>query len=94
MVPQVEAQFTIGNLAITNDNTKFVYLLSALPADIAEFMEFAVENSTEGDKYSSLEAVLIKQFGLTKEQKASLIHDSGPKHDTHYAADAYAPIFT
>lgn len=67
---QVEAQFTIRNPAITEDNTKFAYLLSALPADIAELMEFAVENATDGDKYSSLKAALIKQFGLTKAQKA------------------------
>lgn len=67
---QVEAQFTIRNPAITEDNTKFAYLLSALPADIAELMEFAVENATMGDKYASLKAALIKQFGLTKAQKA------------------------
>ena len=67
---QVEAQFTIRNPAITEDNTKFAYLLAALPADIAELMEFAVENATDGDKYTSLKTVLIKQFGLTKAQKA------------------------
>ena len=67
---QVGAQFTIQNPAITDDNTKFAFLLSALPADIAELMEFAVENATEGDKYSSFKATLIKQFGLTKTQKA------------------------
>ena len=33
-------------------------------------MEFAVENATDGDKYNSLKAALIKQFGLTKAQKA------------------------
>ncbi len=67
---QVEAQFTIRNPAITEDNTKFAYLLSALPADIAELMEFAVENATNGSKYTSLKAALILQFGLTKAQKA------------------------
>lgn len=67
---QVEAQFTIRNPAITEDNTKFAYLLAALPADIAELMEFAVENATDGDKYTSPKTALIKQFGLTKAQKA------------------------
>ena len=67
---QVEAQFTIRNLVNTDDNTKFSYPLSALPADVAELMEFAVENATKGDKYSSLKATLIKKFGLTKAQKA------------------------
>jgi len=67
---QVEAQFTLCNPAITEDTTKFAYLLSTLPADIAELMEFAVKNATEGDKYNSLKAALIKQFGLTKAQKA------------------------
>ena len=67
---QIEAQFTIQNPVITDDNTKFAYLLSALPADIAVFMEFAVEKATEGDRYCSLKAALIKQFGLTKAQKA------------------------
>ena len=64
---QVEAQFTIRNPAITD---KFAYLLSALPADVAELMEFAVENATDRNKYTSLKAALIKQFGLTKSQKA------------------------
>ena len=50
---QVEAQFTIRNPAITEDNTKFAYLLSALPADVAELMEFAVENATDGNKDTS-----------------------------------------
>ena len=67
---QKETQFTIKNSTITDDNTKFAYLLSALPDDIAELMEFAVENTPEDDKYSSLKAALIKQFGLIKAQKA------------------------
>ena len=67
---QVEAQFTIRNPAITKDKTKFAYLLSALPADIAELMEFVIENATRDDKYNSLKTALIKQFGLTKAQKA------------------------
>ena len=66
----MEAQFTIRNPATTEDNTKFAYLLAALPADIAELMEFAVENATDGDKYTSPKTALIKQFGLTKAQKA------------------------
>ena len=67
---QVEAQFTIRNPTITDDNTNFAYFLSVIPADIAELMEFAVENATEGEKYSSLKAALINQFGLIKAQKA------------------------
>ena len=67
---QVEAQFAIRNPAITDDNTKYAYLLSVLPADIAELMEFAVENATAGNRYNSLKDALIKQFGLTKAQKA------------------------
>jgi hypothetical protein len=65
---QVEAQFDIRR--ITEDKTKFAYLLSALPADIAELMESAIENATGDDKYNSLKVALIKQFGLTKAQKA------------------------
>ena len=75
---QVEAQFTIRNPAITEDKTKFAYLLSALPADIAELMEFAIENATRDDKYNSLKTALIKQFGLTKAQKAKKLSTVSP----------------
>ena len=64
---QVEAHGSL--LFATLGNTKFAYLLAALPADAAELMEFAVENATDGDKYTSLKTALIKQFGLTKAQK-------------------------
>ena len=63
------------NHVITDDNTKFVYLHSALLVDIAELMEFAVENATLSDKYTSqtLKAALIKQVGLTKAHKAKML---------------------
>lgn len=66
---QAEAQFALRN--ITEDKTKYSYLVAALDQRTAERLLDVLEHAPEKDKYNKLKARLLSTFSLTKQQRAS-----------------------
>ena len=65
---QTEAQFAI--CGITEQTTKYFYLLTALDPVVAERMAGDVASAPEDNKYSYLKEKLMEVYGLTDNQKA------------------------
>lgn len=68
---QVEAQFSISR--ITNDQSKYNYLISALPLEVAESVTDILENPPETDLYSNLKKILISRHSLSIERRIKRI---------------------
>ena len=66
---RVEAQF--GTKIITQDQTKYVYVVSALDFKTAEEVHDVLLNPPEVNKYENLKKALIKAFGKSQAQRAN-----------------------
>ena len=64
---RVESQF--GTKDITQDQTKYDYVVSALEINTAEEVQAILINPITEDKYNTLKKVLIKTFGKSQAQK-------------------------
>ena len=64
---RVEAQF--GNKAITQDETKYNYVVSALDNATAKEVQSVLTRPPEDEKYVALKEALVKAFGKTQAQK-------------------------
>ena len=64
---RIEAQFSIKN--ITQDTTKYDYVVSALDFKTAEEVHDVLVNPPQTDKYHSLKCALIKAFGKSQTQR-------------------------
>ena len=80
---RVEAQF--GTKGITQDHTKYDYIVSALDINTAEEVQSALINPPPENQYNTLKKALIKTFGKSQAQKdAELLnlHGLGDKRPT------------
>lgn len=64
---KIEAQF--GTKNITQDQTKYDYVVSALDIDTAEEIQSVLINPPDSYKYDALKKTLIKTFGKSQIQK-------------------------
>ncbi|XP_054257400.1 uncharacterized protein LOC128982465 [Macrosteles quadrilineatus] len=64
---QVDSQFLISG--ITNDDTKFHYVVSQLDTGIAAEVEDIITNPPQGDKYGHLKKKLIERLSASEEQR-------------------------
>ena len=64
---RIEAHFSIKN--ITQDNTKYDYVVSALDFKTAEEVHDVLVNPFQTDKYHSLKCALIKAFDKSQTQR-------------------------
>lgn len=64
---RVEAQF--GTKNISEDRTKYDYVVSALDFETAEEIQAVLTNPPPTNRYEKLKAALIKTFGKTQAQK-------------------------
>ena len=73
---RVEAQF--GTKAITQDQTKYDYVVSALDINTADEVQSVLLNPPAVNKYDTLKGALIKTFGKSQAQKdAELLNLNG-----------------
>ncbi|XP_076441065.1 uncharacterized protein LOC143280318 [Babylonia areolata] len=73
---RVEAQF--GTKAITQDQTKYDYVVSALDINTADEVQSILLNPPAVNKYNTLKSALIKTFGKSQAQKdAELLNLNG-----------------
>ncbi|XP_069361491.1 uncharacterized protein [Maniola hyperantus] len=64
---QIEAQFNIAR--ITDDNTKFYYVLSHLDGQYSANVEDIIENPPSTGKFEKLKTELIKRLSLSRQKK-------------------------
>ncbi|GFO33314.1 hypothetical protein PoB_005981900 [Plakobranchus ocellatus] len=64
---RVEAQFDTKN--ITQDQTRYVYVVSALGVRTAEEVQDVLVNPPDADIYATLNNALIKAFGKSQAQR-------------------------
>ena len=73
---QAEAQFHIKK--VTEDSTKYYYVVSALDQNTAARIIDVLQNPPENGKYDNLKSKLTETFSLTRRDRASkLLHLSG-----------------
>ena len=73
---RVEAQF--GTKKITEDQTKFDYVVSALDMVAAEEIQAILLNPPEENKYPAIKQILVKTYGKTQAEKdAELLNLNG-----------------
>lgn len=73
---QAEAQFHIKN--VTQDSTKYYYVVSALDQSTASRIIHVLSNPPADGKYENLKKKLLETFGLTRRDRANkLLHMSG-----------------
>jgi cleavage and polyadenylation specificity factor subunit 1 len=73
---QAEAQFTIRG--ITQDSTKYAYLVSSLDQQTAERILDVLEAPPTSEKYETLKDRLLSTFSLSEQERASrLLNMSG-----------------
>ena len=73
---RIEAQF--GTKGITQDQTKYDYVVSSLDAETAEEISAVLLSPPAQDKYGTIKKCLIKSFGKTQAQKdAELLNLNG-----------------
>ena len=73
---RVEAQF--GTKGISQDQTKYDYVVSALDINTADEIQSVLINPPSTNKYDCLKQALIKTFGKTQAQKdAELLNLNG-----------------
>lgn len=66
----IEAQFKLNKPnAITADETKYTYLVSTLPPDIAEEVSDVITSPPLQDKYNILKTAVIKRFTDSQQKK-------------------------
>ena len=66
----IEAQFKLNKPnAITADDTKYTYLVSTLPPDIAEEVSDVITSPPSQDKYNTLKIAVIKRFTDSQQKK-------------------------
>lgn len=71
---QADSQFTISG--ITNEDTKFHYIVSQLDTRFAAEVEDLIINPPAEDKYKTLKAKLIERLSATEEQRVrQLLND-------------------
>ncbi|GFO24399.1 Gag Pol protein [Plakobranchus ocellatus] len=68
---RVEAQF--GTKNITQDQTHYDYVVSALDVRTAEEVQNVLVNPPDADRYATLKDALIKTFGKSQAQRDSEI---------------------
>jgi hypothetical protein len=73
---QVEAQFHLRN--VTDDTTKYSYLVTALDDDIATRVSDLLENPPARDRYKTLKYRLLQTFQQNDTARAAQILDCGP----------------
>ncbi|GFO17019.1 hypothetical protein PoB_004352400 [Plakobranchus ocellatus] len=80
---RVKAQF--GTKNITQDQTRYDYVISALGVRTAEEVEDVLVNPPYTDRYATLKNALIKAFGKSQAQRDSeLLNLNGfGKQETH-----------
>ncbi|GFN76526.1 transposon ty3-g Gag-Pol polyprotein [Plakobranchus ocellatus] len=66
---RVEAQF--GTKNITQDQTRYDYVVSALDVRTAEEVQDVLVNPPDADRYATLKNTLIKAFGKSQAQRDS-----------------------
>jgi predicted unusual protein kinase regulating ubiquinone biosynthesis (AarF/ABC1/UbiB family) len=64
---QIEGQFTLGG--ITQDSTKYAYVLSQLEAKYAREIKDIVSNPPARDKYPALKQALIQRLAASQNQR-------------------------
>lgn len=64
---QVESQFTLCH--VTNDITKYNYLISGLPQDVAESLIDVLENPPQNDLYDNLKKTILNRHSLSIESR-------------------------
>ena len=67
---QVEAQFQTRNPPLTNDHTKYNYVLQVLHTDICKEIAAVIRNPPDENKYEVLKSALIDAFGQTPTQRS------------------------
>lgn len=73
---QAEAQFHIRK--ITDDTTKYYYIVAALDQGTASRMSDELSNPPDSEKYSNLKKKLLATYGLSRRDRASkLLHLQG-----------------
>ena len=60
---QIEAQFALKN--ISNDQTKYFYIVAALDADTADRIEDTIDNPPSCNKYDTIKEKLLQAFTLS-----------------------------
>lgn len=67
MVRQIEVYFSVAR--ITEDETKFFTVVSALDGEILDCIQDTVLNPSDAVKYSTLKVKLIDAFSKSKESQ-------------------------
>ena len=70
---QVEAQFRTGN--VTDDQTKFDYVIAALDPDISADIQDVLESPPDDNKYGFLKLKLRKRLSASEQKKIDLLLD-------------------
>lgn len=72
---QIEGQFMLSN--ITNDATKFYYVIAQLDHEYATEVEDVITNPPANNKYENLKTILIKRLSASQEKKIKqlLMHE-------------------
>lgn len=76
---QAEAQFAIRK--ISEDETKYYYVIAALDSEVAGRISSFLENPPEKEKYASIKAFLIKLFSVSSFERATRILNIGELGD-------------
>lgn len=71
---QIEAQFNIAR--ITDDNTKFYYVLAHLDGKYSATVEDIIENPPATAKFDKLKSELIKRLSLSRQKKVKQLLQS------------------
>ena len=68
-----ENQFRLKH--ITSDETKFAYVVTSLTEDVAERVMRTLSDPPEKDKYGALKAHLLKEYTLSRSERAAALLD-------------------
>lgn len=71
---QIEAQFNLAR--ITDDNTKFYYVLAHLDGQYSATVEDIIENPPSTGKYEKLKSELIKRVSISRQKKVKQLLQS------------------
>ena len=65
---QAEAQFNLKR--ITEDDTKYWHIISALSGEVAERAARIIDHPPKTQKYEAIKAFLLRRYSLTESQRA------------------------
>ncbi|XP_046960643.1 uncharacterized protein LOC124530502 [Vanessa cardui] len=71
---QIEAQFNLAR--ITDDNTKFYYVLAHLDGQYSAVVEDIIENPPASGKFEKLKSELIKRLSISRQKKVKQLLQS------------------